>query len=141
MTPTARRLRDTTGATTSDRNAGAGFTLLTTDYAGPRLAQAIRARSIPPAWLAPAPATVADWNAAAAVVREEYAGRAWLDPIRDAIAPRGAAGRRLEDAARGGGLLVTTGQQPGLFGGALLTLVKALSARGLADQLQRELGV
>ncbi|MEO6877133.1 MAG: bacillithiol biosynthesis BshC, partial [Gemmatimonadaceae bacterium] len=35
----------------------------------------------------------------------------------------------------------TTGQQPGLFGGPLMSLVKAISARALADALQDTLGL
>jgi bacillithiol biosynthesis cysteine-adding enzyme BshC len=38
-------------------------------------------------------------------------------------------------------VVVTTGQQPGLFGGPIYTLSKALSALALADQLQKATGV
>src|SRR4051794_23812097 len=53
----------------------------------------------------------------------------WSDALRDAIAPTGAAALRLGRSANGRGLVVTTGQQPGLFGGPLMTLIKAISAR------------
>src|SRR5207237_3155111 len=56
-------------------------------------------------------------------------------------APHSAAQSRLNRVSAGNGVLITTGQQPGLFGGPLLTLIKALSARALADELERTTGV
>src|SRR5438132_708888 len=55
--------------------------------------------------------------------------------------PHTAAQSRLARVVETRGALITTGQQPGLFGGPLLTLVKALSARAIADALERTTGV
>lgn len=65
----------------------------------------------------------------------------WADQLFDAIEPSGRAAQRLARSANGAGLVITTGQQPGLFGGALMTLVKALSARAIADELQKTTGI
>ncbi len=51
--------------------------------------------------------------------------------------PRGA---RLERVAAGRGVVVTTGQQPGLFGGPIYTWSKALSALTLADEIEAATG-
>ena len=65
----------------------------------------------------------------------------WFRALRGAIAPTGGAAERIERCADGKGLVVTTGQQPGLFGGPLMSLAKAISARSFADVLQQMLGV
>jgi len=65
----------------------------------------------------------------------------WLDDLRGAIAPSGAALSRLSKSAGGKGVVITTGQQPGLFGGPLMTLIKAISARALADVLSAKTGL
>jgi bacillithiol biosynthesis cysteine-adding enzyme BshC len=60
----------------------------------------------------------------------------WLDAVR-AYGP--AAEARREELAKSGGFVVTTGQQPGLFGGPLYTVYKALTAVRLAADLEAEL--
>ncbi|NIP80644.1 MAG: bacillithiol biosynthesis cysteine-adding enzyme BshC, partial [Gemmatimonadetes bacterium] len=69
-------------------------------------------------------------------VRERFDADA-LREMAGAIRPIGdGAAERLDRIARGDGFLVTTGQQPGLFGGPLYTVHKALSAIALARHLE-----
>jgi uncharacterized protein YllA (UPF0747 family) len=65
----------------------------------------------------------------------------WLTQLAPALNVSGAAKERLERAGNGKSFIVTTGQQPGLFGGPLYTLYKALSALAVADELERKEGV
>ena len=65
----------------------------------------------------------------------------WLDSLAPAFEARGAAEQRLSRSSGGRGVIVTTGQQPGLFGGPLYTWWKALSALALADELESATGV
>ena len=60
-----------------------------------------------------------------------------LASMAGAVRVRGEEGsRKLERIAAGEGFFVTTGQQPGLFGGPLYTIHKALTAAVLAHRLE-----
>lgn len=61
-----------------------------------------------------------------------------LVPMIRPVGP--TAERALRELAHDGGFFVTTGQQPGLLGGALYSLYKALTAVQLARTLAAELG-
>jgi bacillithiol biosynthesis cysteine-adding enzyme BshC len=92
-------------------------------------------------WYVPRPASVDGWRARADAIRKRFDGRPWLDTLRPAFEPTGAASARLERVANGQGVVVTTGQQPGLFGGPIYTWSKALSALALADEIEATTGV
>ncbi|MDQ6718757.1 MAG: bacillithiol biosynthesis BshC, partial [Gemmatimonadota bacterium] len=65
----------------------------------------------------------------------------WLDQLSPAFTATGEAARRLAGSGSGKGIVVTTGQQPGLFGGPLYTLSKALTALALANEIERLTGI
>jgi len=91
-------------------------------------------------WYPEIPGSEQAWKARAEAVRAS-SGREWLDAIRPALSASGAAGARLARVAAGRGVVVTTGQQPGLFGGPIYTWSKALSALALADEIEAATGV
>ncbi len=105
---------------------------------GSLLSRAIQSGTAPTEWHMRRPEGVAAWRAHVDQVRAP--GVDWLAPISAAFGPNmhTAGRRRLADAARDG-VVVTTGQQPGLFGGPAYTLTKALSALALADELSAQL--
>jgi bacillithiol synthase len=111
--------------------------VVTESLGGSALSVGARAGQLPQ-WY-PRPPRGAEWIDHAGRVRANVPAR-WYDDLLPAITPRGAAADRLRRAAQHG-IVVTTGQQAGLFGGPLMTLVKALSARALADVLQETTGL
>ena len=111
--------------------------VLTESLGGSKLSQAMQRgeiRGIDRPW----PTTAEAWRARASEVRARV-GQAWLDRLAPALGETA----RLPELARAAknGVVVTTGQQAGLFGGPMLTLVKALSARALADAIEQATGV
>ena len=113
--------------------------VITEPLGGGALARAALEGRAPAGWYVPVPSDAAGWRRHAEAVRGSVAADA-VDRLMPAIAPAGPAAERLGRAARGG-ILVTTGQQPGLFGGPVYTWTKALSALALADALEEATGL
>jgi uncharacterized protein YllA (UPF0747 family) len=65
----------------------------------------------------------------------------WLTSLAPAFAATGEAAANLARCAGGKGVVVTTGQQPGLFGGPVYTLSKALTVLALARDLEKLIGI
>lgn len=107
---------------------------------GNPLAVAEMAGTVPTGWYEPLPRDAKSWRERLKSVRSEFADD-WLPRLATAFAATGNAKERLDAAASGRGVVVTTGQQPGLFGGPVYTLSKALSALAFADSLQELTGV
>ncbi len=124
-----------------DRAGVPGLVVRTEALGGSALARAALAGRVPADWYAPTPAGPAAWGDHAAAIRRQFSAGAWYELLGPALDPRGAAAARLAEVAGGAGVVVTTGQQPGLFGGPLYTLGKAISALALADALQAATGV
>lgn len=115
--------------------------VLSDPLGGSALSRQAQLGRAPVAWYPPRPSSAEQWKERAEAVRSSV-GAGWLDGLRDAIAVGAgtAASERLA-AAAARGVVITTGQQPGLFGGAAYTWSKALSALALADVLESELGI
>ena len=90
-------------------------------------------------WLPAAPPNVDAWVEQVRATRIAFGGRDWITPLLPAFAATGPASVRLSRAAAAG-VVVTTGQQPGLFGGAQYTWSKAISALAFADELEAATG-
>lgn len=95
----------------------------------------------PAGWYEPLPRSRADWTTRVRAVAAEGLGSRNLGALAGALHASGAAGARVARVIREGGVVVTTGQQPGLFGGPVYTWSKALAALALADALERATGV
>jgi uncharacterized protein YllA (UPF0747 family) len=89
-------------------------------------------------WYVPRPRGL-EWAQRAKAARAAVSAD-WMKALAPALDAQGLARQRLERAA-GSGVVVTTGQQPGLFGGPLYTWFKALTALALADELERLTGL
>ena len=114
--------------------------VITEALGGSALSLAVQRDRLPSALLPPRPRSADDWRDHVRAVREDPP-RDWLQAIAPALNATGAATARLERVMRDEGVVVTTGQQAGLFGGPLYTLAKALTAIRLADQIEKNFGV
>jgi bacillithiol biosynthesis cysteine-adding enzyme BshC len=104
------------------------------DIGGSALARSALAGELP-AWYGAKLRGATDWKSAASEVADEFGGRQWLIDLLPALEPSGEAESRLRASAAPGGLVVTGGQQPGLFGGPLYVLHKALTVLEFANAL------
>jgi len=111
--------------------------VITESLGGSKLSQAMQRGEIA-GIEAPWPTTPDAWKQRA-VAAHGRVGSAWLDALSPAFGST-AAIPALVRAAKNG-VVVTTGQQAGLFGGPMLTLVKALSARAFAAAIERATGL
>lgn len=94
----------------------------------------------PTGWYESLPTSAPEWRQRLASVQSATPAD-WLAILAPAFQATGKARERLEASSAGRGVVVTTGQQPGLFGGPIYTLSKALSALALADALEEATGV
>jgi bacillithiol synthase len=118
-----------------------GVRIETVGLGGTALARLVQEGRAPAEWYPLRPRTPEEWRARAERVRGS-AAPGWHRALADAFGPSsGAAAARLARVADGKGILVTTGQQPGLFGGPVYTWSKAVSALALADAIESETGV
>jgi bacillithiol synthase len=115
--------------------------VVTLPFGGSPLTRAALRGAVPPTWCAHAPQGVEAWRDRAREIVGDASVRKWATELAPALEARGAAAERLARSANGKGVVVTTGQQPGLFGGPVYTWSKALSALTLADALERATGV
>jgi bacillithiol biosynthesis cysteine-adding enzyme BshC len=114
--------------------------VITESLGGSSLSRAVQSRVLPAAIQPPLPQSADEWRIHIEQARAA-AGGAWFKAIEPALAPDGAAARRIRRVASEGGVLVTTGQQAALFGGPLYTLAKAITAITLADALEKQFGI
>ena len=115
--------------------------VVTTPFGGPPLTRAALAGTTPPAWCEHPPSGTAQWAARAQDAMADASVRDWATVLGPAFAARGAAAERLARSAGGKGVVITTGQQAGLFGGPIYTWSKAVSALTLANALEQATGI
>lgn len=115
-------------------------TIVTESLGGSALARRVIAGDDLPTWYVQRPGSAEAWRRRAEEV-QRASPHDWLGRMSLAFAATGAARERLERVAALGGVLVTTGQQPGLFGGPVYTWSKAIAALELADAIQDATGM
>lgn len=111
--------------------------VIDTPLTGGPLTQAALSGLAPAGWYAGAPAGKDEWAARCRHIASMP--RPWMKALTPAFGPVGA--RLVSRVVEAGGIVVTTGQQPGLFGGPWYTWFKAMAARELAAELQKQTGI
>ena len=115
--------------------------IITDALGGSALSQLLQSGRAHADWMPSAPQSAAEWGERA---RRRASERAWDSSwsiLEPAFAATGHALERLDRVRRAGGVVVTTGQQPGLFGGPVYTFSKAVGALALADEIERQTGI
>jgi uncharacterized protein YllA (UPF0747 family) len=115
--------------------------ILTESLGGTPLSLLIQRGEAPSEWLRRAPVGRDGWRQLAAQRARQQQWESTWKLLEPAIAASGAAAERLARVRREGGIVVTTGQQPGLFGGPIYTWSKALGALAMADAVERATGI
>ncbi|MGH7663855.1 MAG: bacillithiol biosynthesis cysteine-adding enzyme BshC [Gemmatimonadaceae bacterium] len=122
--------------------------VVTEPLGGSQLARDVIAGAGVDSWYEPVPRSAVEWKARLERVRSGWidaGGPQLIQGIRPALglidAAHSEGARRFDSVVNGGGVFVTTGQQPGLFGGPIYTWMKALSTLALANVLQKSTGI
>lgn len=115
--------------------------IVTEGLGGSALSQLLQRGEGPAHWLESASRSAERWRERAIERAGERDWAAMWQSLSPALQADGAAGDRLARVRREGGVVITTGQQPGLFGGPIYTWSKAVSAIALADALQSATGI
>ena len=115
--------------------------ILSEPLGGSPLSLLMQRGGAPGEWMPSMPQGPEEWRRIAAQRADAADWRAMWDALAPAIDATGAAADRLERVRREGGVVVTTGQQPGLFGGPVYTWSKAVGALALADAIERSTGI
>ena len=115
--------------------------IVTEPLGGSALAQLALARRAPAGWFEPPPDNMAEWWGRSVRIGAGGAADRALAALGGAIRAAGPAAANLERVRRENGVFVTTGQQPGLFGGPVYTWSKALSALAMAAEIEQSTGV
>lgn len=119
--------------------SGRQLLILTEPLGGSALARLAQTGNPAGRWYPERPRSRSAWKAYIDALRDS--ARGWPELLRAACTPNGTAAERLENAAARDGVVLTTGQQPGLFGGPIYTWAKAVSAIACADVLEELTGV
>ena len=108
---------------------------------GSALSLLLQRSEAPAQWAPNRPRSAEEWRARATTRLAECRWEECWARLEPALAASGAAAERLARVRREGGVVVTTGQQPGLFGGPVYTWSKAMGALALANAIEQETGI
>ena len=114
--------------------------VVTESLGGSPLARLAVEGRAPSDWYPRRPQSPNEWRERALRVASEF-DRGWAERLAPAFVHRDASAQRLARTIAAKGIVVTTGQQPGLFGGPVYTTSKALSALALADAIESATGI